>query len=351
MSNEILLILSIFIIYGSVIVMYKLFGKQGLFCFTSIATIAANIEVLIMVKAFGMVMTLGNVLFASTFLITDIVSEVYGKKDAKRAVHIGITTSIVFIILLTGPGYDILGIQKDKVESYGIPLQQVARVIAYDGNINNVEEEFVNDIIPVEKLKTVYTPQLVDSIKWNEDFNDNFFENHKKEFLKVWFSLFKKNPRIYLESWCLSTYGYWSLNTWSLNYFQANISQGNLEYIKDNDNCGVYNTNLLENPKIDLKKAFSLFTPTPSIAICIWIALFMLFYMWVNKRRKYIILLIPVLGNWLTLLIATPIAYWPRYALSILYMFPVILSIPMLCLYGKEKQDNSDNFSFVNSEK
>ena len=259
--------------------------------------------------------------------------------------------SIVFIILLTGPGYDILGIQKDKVESYGIPLQQVARVIAYDGNINNVEEEFVNDIIPVEKLKTVYTPQLVDSIKWNEDFNDNFFENHKKEFLKVCFSLFKKNPRIYLESWCLSTYGYWSLNTWSLNYFQANISQGNLEYIKDNDNCGVYNTNLLENPKIDLKKAFSLFTPTPSIAICIWIALFMLFYMWVNKRRKYIILLIPVLGNWLTLLIATPIAYWPRYALSILYMFPVILSIPMLCLYGKEKQDNSDNFSFVNSEK
>lgn len=53
MSNEILLVLSIFIIYGSVIVMYKLFGKQGLFCFTSIATIAANIEVLIMVKAFG----------------------------------------------------------------------------------------------------------------------------------------------------------------------------------------------------------------------------------------------------------------------------------------------------------
>ena len=29
-------------------------------------------------------MTLGNVLFASTFLITDIVSEVYGKKDAKE---------------------------------------------------------------------------------------------------------------------------------------------------------------------------------------------------------------------------------------------------------------------------
>ena len=69
MSNEILLVLSIFIIYGSVIVMYKLFGKQGLFCFTSIATIAANIEVLIMVKAFGMVMTLGNVLFSPLIIL------------------------------------------------------------------------------------------------------------------------------------------------------------------------------------------------------------------------------------------------------------------------------------------
>ncbi|MFR6563533.1 MAG: hypothetical protein ACLUR5_17705 [Eubacterium ventriosum] len=60
MSNEILLVLSIFIIYGSVIVMYKLFGKQGLFCFTSIATIAANIEVLIMINAFGMDYDIGK---------------------------------------------------------------------------------------------------------------------------------------------------------------------------------------------------------------------------------------------------------------------------------------------------
>ena len=44
-------------------------------------------------------MTLGNVLFASTFLITDIISEIYGKKDAKLAVYLGISTSIAFIIL------------------------------------------------------------------------------------------------------------------------------------------------------------------------------------------------------------------------------------------------------------
>lgn len=99
MSNEVLLVLSILIIYGGEIVFFKLFGKYGLYCFTSIATIAANIEVLIMIKAFGIEMTLGNVLFASTFLVTDIISELYGKKEAKRAVHIGIATSVMFIVL------------------------------------------------------------------------------------------------------------------------------------------------------------------------------------------------------------------------------------------------------------
>lgn len=99
MSNEVLLVLSILIIYGGEIVFFKLFGKYGLYCFTSIATIAANIEVLIMIKAFGIEMTLGNVLFASTFLVTDIISELYGKKEAKRAVNIGIATSVMFIVL------------------------------------------------------------------------------------------------------------------------------------------------------------------------------------------------------------------------------------------------------------
>ena len=75
MSNEVLLLLSVLIIYGSTLIFLKVFGKQGLYCFTSIATIAANIEVLIVVIAFGMEMTLGNVLFASTFLVTDIISE------------------------------------------------------------------------------------------------------------------------------------------------------------------------------------------------------------------------------------------------------------------------------------
>ena len=99
MLNELLLVASVFIIYGGTILFYKLHGIQGLYSWTVFATIAANIEVLILIDAFGMEQTLGNVMFASSFLVTDIISEIYGKKAANKAVNIGIVTSLMFIVV------------------------------------------------------------------------------------------------------------------------------------------------------------------------------------------------------------------------------------------------------------
>lgn len=97
MSNELLLILSLIFTFSAVIAAFCIFHEQGLFLWTVIATIAANIEALLVVDAFGMEMTLGNILFASTFLVTDILSELYGKKAAQKAVYLGIATSVFFI--------------------------------------------------------------------------------------------------------------------------------------------------------------------------------------------------------------------------------------------------------------
>lgn len=99
MKNELLLIGSVVIIYGAVLVAYKLFGKIGMYIMTVLATILANIEVLILVDAFGMEQTLGNVMFASTYLVTDILSENESKKSANNAVWIGVFTSITMLLL------------------------------------------------------------------------------------------------------------------------------------------------------------------------------------------------------------------------------------------------------------
>ena len=95
--NELLLFGSVVLVYGGTLLAYKLFGKHGLFAFTALATILANIEVLILVDGFGMEQTLGNVMFASTYLVTDILSENHSKKDAAKAVYIGIFTAVAML--------------------------------------------------------------------------------------------------------------------------------------------------------------------------------------------------------------------------------------------------------------
>lgn len=98
MINELLLIASLIFVFGTTLLSYRIFGKTGLYMMMVIATIAANIECLIMINAFGMEQTLGNVFFAVTFLITDILSENHGKKYADKALLLGIFTNIFFII-------------------------------------------------------------------------------------------------------------------------------------------------------------------------------------------------------------------------------------------------------------
>ena len=97
--NELLLIITLLVSFGGTILFLKVFGKGGLFAWIGIATVFANIEVTIVVHAFGMDQTLGNTLFAATFLATDILSEIYGKKEAGKGVLAGILTSLTFILL------------------------------------------------------------------------------------------------------------------------------------------------------------------------------------------------------------------------------------------------------------
>jgi len=97
MSNELILIITLIVEFSLVVAVAATLEEQGLYMWTVVATVAANIEVLILVHAFGMDMTLGNILFASTFLVTDILSELYGKKKAQLAVTLGVVTDLVFL--------------------------------------------------------------------------------------------------------------------------------------------------------------------------------------------------------------------------------------------------------------
>jgi queuosine precursor transporter len=103
-KNELLWASLIIFNFGVVLLAYRFFGKTGLYAWMGIAVILANIQVLKTVELFALVATLGNIIYGTTFLATDILSEVYGKASAKRAVFMGFffmlsMTAIMWICL------------------------------------------------------------------------------------------------------------------------------------------------------------------------------------------------------------------------------------------------------------
>lgn len=97
--NNILLIISIIGIFSIMLIVKKFLGKEGLIGWIGVASILANLILIKSVNLLGISATLGNVLFASNFLATDILTENYGYKEAKKGVKFGIFAVILFVIV------------------------------------------------------------------------------------------------------------------------------------------------------------------------------------------------------------------------------------------------------------
>lgn len=97
--NELLFFISLIGVFGAVVLLQKVYGKSGLIAWLAFAPVMANILTAKQVTIFGIEATLGTVLFASTFLATDILSEIYGKKAARRAVWVGFVFVCGYIVI------------------------------------------------------------------------------------------------------------------------------------------------------------------------------------------------------------------------------------------------------------
>lgn len=72
-----LMFIEIVLFFSLILLIKKTIGKSGLFAWIGMATVLAEIQVTKCITIFGISATLGNVLFASNFLVTDILREYY----------------------------------------------------------------------------------------------------------------------------------------------------------------------------------------------------------------------------------------------------------------------------------
>jgi queuosine precursor transporter len=98
--NELLWFGMLIVCFFTVILAYRLFGKLGLYIWIAVSVIIANIQVLKTIEIFSFTTTLGNIIYASSFLATDILSEKCGKKAARKGVFVGFFSLITMTLFM-----------------------------------------------------------------------------------------------------------------------------------------------------------------------------------------------------------------------------------------------------------
>jgi len=100
LSNELLWFLFMILDLSVALLVFKFFKKNGLYALIVANIILCNIQVTKNIELFGLTATLGNILYGSIFFSTDILSEVYGKKEAKKGVLLGFVALILMTVYM-----------------------------------------------------------------------------------------------------------------------------------------------------------------------------------------------------------------------------------------------------------
>jgi queuosine precursor transporter len=101
-SPEILSLITFLICAITILGMLRYFGATGLYVYNAIAIIVANIQVLHAAKFIFSPepVALGTVVFATTYLVSDILTEHYGPDTAKHALWLSFVSQVLVTLLM-----------------------------------------------------------------------------------------------------------------------------------------------------------------------------------------------------------------------------------------------------------
>lgn len=299
--------------------------------------------------ALGVMLLRNNGLYicAALFVVLAIIA-VLGRlgrigpmgSGSRLAIPLGI--AIAACLAITGPVYSAMGVvPSEDVESAGIPLAQMARVVALDGDMSESDRSYMNELLPLDRYKEVYHPSFIDPLKWNDDFNSDHL---KDGFWAHWISMFLRNPSMYFEAWELQTFGFWAPNVKGADGLPENFLMGApYNLMADGEaSAGVAFRNLLAPLGDGVDKVIGLNAWSISGAVVFWLLVFSAVLLESRGRPRSALPLLPFLLLYGTLFIASPIWYWPRYVVAAQFGLPVVLVVVARGLLSDDRHSESD---------
>lgn len=264
------------------------------------------------------------------YIILSIVTIILFRKQLKVIVPMLLIVFATYF-LVKGPIYNYFDIKTSSSAEYlAIPLQQIGRMAYKDVKFTKEEETLINDLIPINILKEVYNPEIVDSIKFNENYKSSAFEKNKSKYLKMWAGLCIKHFDIATEAYLIQTLG----------YYYPNVDYWTVLPQIDNNSLGIEGGKLsIRFQKITellISKKIPIYNFIWSIGLCVWILFIAIILIFLSKNRKVLYTYVPVIGVWITMMVATPVYAEFRYVYSLFTSAPILLLIPYLKLEHKQ---------------
>lgn len=263
-------------------------------------------------------------------------------------------------------GYPLFNVKnREGAMAFSIPLQQLAKVIADQQEEARLtsgfqftmedsprirpllpEEDlsFMAQIIPLDFYRAHYTPAVSDTIRLNDDFNQEFLRDRQSEFFQIWLRNMVPHFSSYVDAYGLSTFGFWLP--------KAKSHFGFLDIPCDptytRAGAGELGGSLFDFQRRDLFQAMTGTSLMDEIlskrnffgsGTLLWAVLLGAFLAYSRRKELSLVLFIPGIMVFLTLLASTPVAMSLRYVLIFAYGLPVYLCAAFLRNAPEKKKE------------
>ena len=169
--NELSWLGYLFFNYTFILLVYRYWGKVGLLLFVPLSVVLANIQVLKMMHLFGVETTMGNIALGGVFLISDILSEIEGKRFAKKLVTMGFVTMVFTTIVMKWA----VTITPASIDTFQPHLNAIFGANFLELSVIRVTLASLTAFV-ISQLFDVWAYQVIR--KWKPDYKDIWIRNN-----------------------------------------------------------------------------------------------------------------------------------------------------------------------------
>ncbi len=338
LSRTIVIVSTLFFVLMPYHIMYAMtmwkdimFGCFVLLLITAFFRCLSNVGNRILNYIILMVSGIGTCLFRSNgffaFVLLTLAFVAIWKKDNRRILVMFVAAIVVSFLMKHAvlAGLDVA--QPDVIESLSVPVQQIARVVEEGCELEHWQRELLSNVIDIDKISENYTPGISDPIKKmvRQKGNQHLLIEQRGEYVKLYLSLGRAYPMVFLRAWIDQTRGYWNAGyeywRWYTKVFENDL--------------GIERTTNSTAIDLMLSEYLWLFTNIQglrlflSIGLFVWIDMLMLMKALLGKDKAGVFVSLPVLVIVASLLIATPVFSEFRYIYAAFCTLPMVMAITL----------------------